>query len=202
MKTYLTSKKWLEFRRKAFHLSSGVVIVALLYYGIIGARILLLAVIVGGILSLILKYAKNNTVSYVVGLFERDEEKKSERGRGAITFTIGALLAVVFFESSIAYASLLILAFGDAIAPLLGKYLGRTPHPHNPEKKLEGIIAGGLAGGVVASIFVPFWAAMIASFFAMGAESIVPKQTGWARWVADDNMLIPVAAGIVLTTIL
>lgn len=202
MKTYLTSKKWLEFRRKAFHLVSGVVLVALLYYGIIGARILFLAVIAGFILSVILKYAKNNIVSYLLNLFERDEERESERGRGAITFTIGVFLAVVFFENNITYASLLILAFGDAIAPLLGKHLGVTPHPHNPEKKLEGVIAGALAGGVAASIFVPFWAAMAASFFAMCAEAIVPKQTGWARWVADDNMLIPLAAGIVLTTIL
>lgn len=202
MKTYLTSKKWLEFRRKAFHLISGVVLVILLYYNIIGPRILFLALVAGCIFSFILKYAKNNTISYMVGLFERDEESRSERGRGAITFIVGALLSVVLFENNITYASLLILAFGDAIAPLWGKHLGSTPHLHNREKNIEGTIAGGLAGGVAASIFVPFWAAMTVSLFAMGAEAVVPKQTGWLRFVADDNIVIPVAAGIVLTTIL
>ncbi len=195
------SKRHLEFRRQGFHLVAGCLLVFLLHQRIIDARTLVLFVILSCIFSFILARTRIPGVSDALELFERDEERISGRGRGAITFLIGILLAVVLFPERIAYASLLILAVGDSISPLVGRYLGSTPHPANRAKNIEGGIAGGFAGALAASIFVGLVPGMIASFFTMSVEMAIPKATGWLAWPTDDNLIIPLAAGIVLTII-
>ncbi len=198
----LGSKKYLEFRRKAFHLIAGCFLVVLLYYGILDAKLLLLLVFLSCMLSIVLAHVRIRGLSDVLEFFERKEEYTHARGRGAITFLVGTLLAVVVFPASTAYASILILAMGDSISPLVGRYVGATPHPVNRKKKIEGGIAGGVAGALAASLFVGIVPALIASLLTMMVEMILPEQEGWRRWIADDNIILPLVAGITLTTLL
>lgn len=125
--------------------------------------------------------------SELVENLERDKDKKMFPGRGAITVMAGAVLVILFFgeHKDIVMASLIILAWGDSIAPLIGKY-GTIKHPTNRKKKLEGIFAGFFVAFLGAMFFVEWPYALLASVNAMIIESF---------GFVDDNISMPLAAG-------
>ncbi len=116
-------------------------------------------------------------------------------GKGAITFFIGALLANIFFPKDIAAASMMILALGDPISHIIGIYYGKTKTKFGKRKFFEGTMFGMLAGFAGAIWFVNPSEALIASTIAMLIESIEIK-LGYID--SDDNIILPVVAGIVM----
>ncbi|KXB09162.1 hypothetical protein AKJ35_00500 [candidate division MSBL1 archaeon SCGC-AAA833F18] len=200
----------LEVKRQVFHGTLGVVFVALLYFGTLEwlgdmiplsvlrspARPLLIFLAVGVTLILLSRKYRIPLIYWFLTNFERREEIEVFPGRGAFFAVLGIFLVVALFELPIAMASITILALGDSISHLVGQKVGRTKHPLSKVKFLEGHIAGILISAAAATLFVPPLWALIAASVAMFVEGIDVGLAG--SRMADDNLIIPVTAGVVL----
>ena len=166
----------------------GVVLVILLRFNFIGVKELVIILIIGLALSLISTKHKIPFISYFLTKFDR---KDSLPGKGALTYILGALIVVILFQKypHIAQASILILAFGDSISLLVGKYHGKIKIPLTV-KNIEGIIAGILAATFAASFFVSLIPAFIASTAAMIIEAY--------DFPLNDNITIPLVASTII----
>ena len=181
----------LEFRRQVFHTVFGLVLVSLIYFNYLNLMYLLYLLLIGLIISLV--YMKRE-IKIIKWFLERFDRKEGIPGRGAITFLIGVILSLLLFEKGVALASIMILSLGDSICHL-GRF-GKIKHPFNENKYIEGVLAGIIAGGLGAAIFVGFSIAFFGSLIAMVFESfeieILEKKL-------DDNIMIPIIAGIVMS---
>jgi len=91
----------------------------------------------------------------------------------------------------------MILALGDSVSRLVGPY-GYLKHPFHNEKFLEGVITGAAAGFIGALFFISWLPALIASTISMLIEGI---DLEIKNFKIDDNLLIPVVAGGVISLI-
>ena len=107
-----------------------------------------------------------------------------------IAFTLGITLSLLFFPPSIAYVSITVLTLGDSFANIFGKIFGKTPLPFNRKKTFEGTICGFVCAFFGSILFVSPLDALVAVTVGMLVESS-PLQI-------DDNLAIPLSAGIVL----
>lgn len=187
----------LETRRQILHLIFGLIVSVFVYSGFLGVAELLSIVSAGIIISIISKKYKIPVIIWFLDKFERADAKAKFPGRGAIYFFAGALLSVLLFHKSVAAASVVILALGDSVAPLIGQF-GRIRHPFSDAKFLEGMIAGIIAASIGASFFVNPVEAFAASVFAMIAEGI---DINLFNEKVDDNLIVPVVAGAVITAV-
>ncbi len=181
-----------EWRRQLFHILLGIVIVALLIYGFLTKEIILLAIIVGFILSYLSRKTSIPIIYDLLETFERENEIKNFPGKGIIFYFIGSFIALIIFPKDIAMASILVLAFGDSISHLFGLHIGKIKHPLSKTKFIEGSIAGFLAGFIGAKIFLPWNEAFFASLAAMFVEAIEIKM---GAQQVDDNLIVPFVAG-------
>ena len=186
-----------ELHRKLFHLIMGVVTVALIYYEILSAFAIFLIIIVGILLSFLTKRVRLPIISLFVDHFERDTQKSSFPGRGAIFFFVGALLALKLFDKNIALASIMVLTLGDSISHMVGAQYGKMRNIFNGDsnKLLEGTLAGTIVGFLGALIFVPVPEAFLGCLAAMIAEVM---KIDFKEKIIDDNMIIPLVAGTVM----
>lgn len=184
-----------EFRRQAFHIVMGLLIVFLLAVEVFNAWTLLWILLVGIAISLISMKKDIPGISWLLSIFERESELKRFPGKGTITFFIGALLSVLLFQKDIALASITILTLGDSFSHLIGKYYGRIKHPLNNVKLLEGTIAGIFFAAIGAVFFVTFYEAVAASAVAIFSEAVEIKIR---KTKVDDNLTIPLIAGLVI----
>jgi dolichol kinase len=107
-----------------------------------------------------------------------------------IAFTLGIILSLLFFPPSIAYASITVLTLGDSMANIFGKVFGKIPLPFNRKKTFEGTICGFVCAFFGSILFVNPLNALVAVIVGMLVESL-PLQI-------DDNLAIPLSAGVVL----
>lgn len=191
----------LEIRRKFMHLIIGVSVAFLLHYQIINGYIL-----IGLFFSMIIFFTllkhyhwKIPQLMNLLKLFEREKHIKTSPGKSATCFIFGCAIAALFFTNDIAVVSILILAFGDSISNLVGHHFGKTLTPFHHHKKIEGPIAGIFISTLIASFFIPFFPALIASTVAMIFEFPEWKIFGYHL---DDNIIIPLSAGGTLTLLL
>lgn len=185
----------LEIKRQLFHLSFGLVIVGLLYFNVLTTLYLFVIIAVGLALSVIYQKYTLPGLSWFIKRYERAKDKKTFPGRGAILFLIGSFIVILLFDKNTALAAITILALGDSISPLVGRFYGRIKHPFSNVKLIEGTIAGIVAGFLGAMLFVSPSQAIIASFVAMTVEAIDIKLLGDKF---DDNISIPLVAGFVI----
>jgi len=105
-----------------------------------------------------------------------------------ITLGFGALLALLFYPSSAAAIAIYALAFGDGIASLVGKFLGKCRPVFLNGKSIEGSLACFTA--VYISAFLVSGSlnvAFVAAFTATAVEALPLEDY--------DNLVIPVAVG-------
>lgn len=110
-----------------------------------------------------------------------------------ILFAIGIVFSLVFFPEPANYASIAILTLGDSFASIFGKKFGRTLFPFNKGQHVEGSVFGFLFAFIGALFFVSPVKAFIGAATGMLA--------GCLPLPVDDNLTIPIAAGLVLTMI-
>lgn len=182
-----------ELRRKAFHIASGTAISLLYYHGLINSIHLIILLAIAIILFFLYKYYKIPGIHQLVLAMERKENMKNA-GLGSLLFLLGCIIAVLIYQKNIAIASILILSWGDGISALIGPY-GRTQY-FNPGKTWEGILAGIAAGTIAAQFFVNFWHSIIAAIVVMLIEGLDLKIY---KWKVDDNLMIPILAGLIMT---
>lgn len=191
----------LELRRQAAHLLIGATIVFLIKLQLINAQILFAVTILGGILVLIARKIRIPIVHNLLEYFERPHHMAKFPGRGSFFLVLGAALATFIFDKQIAMASIMIMAVGDSVTNIVGRHFGKIQNPFNSKKNLEGTIVAIIASTLAAFYFVPFWPAFLASAISMAIESI---DLGWKRFEIeiDDNVIIPLVAGTVMTILL
>lgn len=183
-----------ELRRKIFHILCGITFVVLIYFDIINAFVMAVSVLAGILLSFIYKKMKIPFLHRILVLMDRPKDIKTFPGKGAILYGIGTLLVLMFFEKNIAMASIMVLALGDSLAPLIGQY-GQIRHPLDKKKFLEGSFAGMAAGFLGALLFVVWYEALIAATAAMISEGVTLK-IGSNQ--LDDNIIMPLVAGAII----
>jgi dolichol kinase len=110
-----------------------------------------------------------------------------------IFFALGIMLSLVLFPAPANYAAVVILTFGDGFATIFGKKFGRTVIPFNKGKRLEGSVFGFLFAFLGALVFVDPVKALIGATVGMLIE-VLPLPI-------NDNLTIPLAAGLALTLI-
>lgn len=194
---HLTSKR--EVRRQVAHLGVGLLIVLLVKLNVLTITILGVILALGGILVLLELRFKIPIIHDVLMVFERPDQFKKFPGKGSFFLVLGSFMALLLFEEPVALAAITIMAIGDSITAIVGIYFGQIKSPTNPMKHLEGTALAIMAGTVGAFNFVPFEKAFIGAFIAMLFEALTIRHIDR---VIDDNLLIPLVAGVVMTIIM
>lgn len=180
-----------EIYRKTMHLAVGATFAALTYFEIMRWWHFLIILIISLSFSFYIKYFKKNIplISDLLNLFGREKEFP---GLGAITFIIGTIIVTLLFSKEIATASILILAIGDAISPIIGKSIGRTKTILSKTKMFEGFIVGFLLSFIAIIPIVGWKIGLIGSSISLILEFW--DETNFI----DDNILIPLVAGTIM----
>lgn len=187
----------LEIRRQILHILFGFALLFLHYKGILDNRLLLGMIIGGAAASLMIKKKKLSPVRKFLSWFERDHHLEKFPGRGVLFFAIGSYLTLMLFEQNVAYAGIAILSVGDAISNIVGRYMGKIKTKLNPNKFIEGNIAGIIFSIPFAYYFFPhLYAVIAASSVGMFLEIPYIRIFGFE---IDDNLLIPLGASFTLT---
>ena len=180
----------MEFRRQMFHLFLGIIIVLLLLFDIINKKTLFLALIIGGILSLLSMKWKIPVITWLLEIFDRKNVKFP--GEGAFYYILGCTLALYLFSFNIALASIMVLALGDSFSHIIGKQYGKKKFG---VKTLAGTLSGILFGFFGALVFVNASMAFFGAAISMLVEAI---ELRLKNIVIDDNILIPIVSGVVM----
>jgi len=181
-----------EIKRRIFHIVTGSIIAILYYLQFITALNLAGLLVLSAIVFLIYKYVKIPVLHKIMLELERKRNLEGFPGIGVVCFLLGASLTAWLYPPNIAVAAILILAWGDGIAGLIGPY-GKKKY-FNKKKTWEGILAGIIAGTVAAQFFVAFLPALIASL-VMLIEGLDLKI---GKWKIDDNIFIPLISGLII----
>jgi len=189
----MTENSPLEVRRQAFHIGLGLLSIFAITSELVDWKFFLILLIVGIPISIISKKRELPAIAWLLKYFDRKNEIIP--GKGALFFIAGVMLALVLFEKDIALAAIMILTLGDSISHLFGRFFGKVKHPWNQYKLIEGTLLGFVAGAVGAAAFVPWNQALLASAVAMIVEGI---ELRFRNHSVDDNILIPLVAGIVM----
>lgn len=109
---------------------------------------------------------------------------------------MGAFILALFCGPQVVAASMLVLSVGDSSSHVIGKKFGRIKHPLSNSKNIEGNLAGGLLGGLGASLFIHPPIALASAFIAMFVEGI---ELGEEKdQLMEDNIVIPIVSGIII----
>lgn len=116
-------------------------------------------------------------------------------------FTVSCFLTYIFFSREVATFAILLLAIGDPLSFFVGWIWGKRKHPTNKKKHLEGSIAAIVTGGVIASLIgIPLFSALAASTIAFVLDGYNTKKVFSYR--LDDDFIIPLSAGLVLSLLI
>jgi len=185
-----------EIRRQAAHLIAGTTIALLFYFGIITTREIFLLLVFGIFMSVLCIFFRVPVIYHLLLKFERPECVNSFPGRGAVMLLLGSLLSASLFQRNIATAAMLVLAVGDSFSTMSGLLYGKNKLAYNKNKTIEGSVTGFIFAFITSIFFVNFFIALAGSISGMIFESLNLKSLGI---VFDDNLLVPVAAGAVMT---
>jgi len=183
-----------ELKRQILHLLFGIVIAVLLYFDILTSFRLFMLVLIAFVICITSKRIKIPGIYWCFKNFERPDQYYKFPGKGPLLYLIGAFI-VSFFPKDIAIASIVILALGDSISHMVGRY-GSIKHPFSDKKFLEGAIAGGIVSFIVVYFILgSTLEAFLATLFAMIAEGIDIK---YKLEKVDDNIVMPIVAAVVI----
>lgn len=118
--------------------------------------------------------------------------RMEERGVafGPVTLIFGAILSLLFFPPVIASTVIMIVAFADTAATIVGRRMGNHRIFYNKKKSWEGTIAAWIVAFLCGWIYLPISYALLAASFSSIIESLPLKSL--------DNLLIPISTGILL----
>ena len=184
-------KNHFEIKRQLAHILLGFVSLLLLYlygrYAVYG----LLTTAVGFLFLAFLNEhnLKIYPINYLVKTFEREEYKNKLPGKGFFFLFFGIALTYIIFPKEIAFASIMILTFGDSSSTIFGISLGKNKL--FLKKTIEGSLFGFIFSFLGAILFVHWGYALFASIVAAFIEILTPNDI-------DDNLLIPLFSGFAM----
>jgi phosphoserine phosphatase len=110
-----------------------------------------------------------------------------------VYYALGILLTLLLFPAPVSYAAIAVFTLGDSTASLIGGTITGHSLPFNGAKSLEGSLAGFLFAFLAACVFVSPWFALIGASVGMFVE--------YLPLPINDNFLIPLVTGLVLTLV-
>lgn len=179
-----------ELRRQIFHFALGPVIILLFKLGLLSLTSLFIILIAGSVFAVIASRWKVPGITWFLANFDRPDS--GFPGEGAVFYVLGCFIVLGIFPDNIAMGAIMVLAAGDSLATLIGRSIGRRKLR---EKTVEGFMAGTAAAFLGALLFVDVALAFFGSLGAMLFEAIELKVF---RKKLDDNLFIPVIAGIIM----
>lgn len=182
----------LELIRKAGHVLIGVGIAWGVASGVLDAWVLAFLTVVLGAIVLYNAFFEQELLARVLAINRADAEIP---GLDLLAYFIGCLLAVALFPREIALGAILILAIGDPLAHMFSTSFGGRRAAVTAMSYRYGFLAGSLGGALAAWIHVPFFPALLAALAAMFVEA---GELRIADHHIDDNLTIPLVAGLVL----
>ncbi len=198
LKDRISPEDVMEVRRQALHAIIGLALAVFIWKYPQLWYVLLIIAAAGLVLSYAIKSvsALGKLAVGVLELVERKKELKRFPGKGAIMLFLGTGITAAIFRKE-AVAGIAILAVGDSISPLAGRFFGRTNHKwiFAREKTWEGSAAGFVFAAAAAAFLVPIWTAIIAAAAGMAIEAIHVRILG--RKI-DDNLTVPMVAAAVV----
>ena len=160
-----------EAKRKIIHAVGGVLIAIPPF---IFSKEISMMIFLGGILAVgFFRVVKLPFFSKIIDETKRDYEWPL---KGVFYFMLGSLLPIYLGQAWI----LLVIAIGDGLSTLVGKFFGYTPL--YKKKSVEGTLAGFIAAWAIIRHF--YQPVMIASIVYLFAELFAP---------IDDNLAIPLS---------
>lgn len=180
-----------EAPRKAIHLTSIAIPLAILHLPLSACRralvVLAVALLVADVVKIHQPKLRPLFTTFFGPLIRRHEHTGIT---GATYMIVSALLATFLFEPVVAAAALVFLIVGDTFAAIVGMAWGKTPLFG---KTLEGFVAGFVTSFAAAVALVP---SLSPSTIAFGA--LVGALVEILPIPVDDNFRIPLVAGLVL----
>jgi len=194
----------IEVRRKIVHAAGVFTIFLIVWLGKWNAALYILLIALAFLL--LGEYRKNRDKYKIIKFKKLDEfEELLENGfheyerpntlpfKGATEFFVGCFFATILFEPIVAIAAISVLSLADAVSTLIGSYHGKYKLPINKKKTIEGSISFFITAIFVLLFFADPLKALIVAIFATFAE-MIPK--------IDDNLIIPIVVGIIMTIII
>lgn len=111
---------------------------------------------------------------------------------GPVTLGLGAMSALIFYPNPAATVAIYALAFGDGIASLAGKFLGRRSTVRIGEKTLEGSVSCFVAVFFSTLLYLDDYLPALAAAVTATILEMIPLQDA-------DNLIIPLGTGFVMT---
>lgn len=179
--------------RNAYHSVGGILVVVgglyFVYYSslILGLFCVFLMFLTGWVLERLnveTMFSRHHVAKHVNGF------QKSTHYEAGSYWLLSCLLLLLFFDLNIAYASILILAFGDTAASFVGRNMGRMKNPLNEKKTVEGSLAFFATSVFAAMLFIPTYMAIVVAFIVSIIEALPLR--------INDNLAVPLSAGVVM----
>ena len=127
-------------------------------------------------------------ISGVTSRVLRDRER-GHYALGPVTLGLGALLTLILFPFPIAQAALLVLAFGDSAASIVGNLWGRLRPPFLGGKSLEGTLAATALSAALTYWVLADWRAALVMGLGALLSDLLP--------LGDfDNLVLPLLSGL------
>ncbi|GAB1402712.1 phosphatidate cytidylyltransferase [Elusimicrobiota bacterium] len=181
-----------EIKRKTFHILTLLYVVAYWYLPLNFVLSTLFIIIIFVLIAEIVR-TKNEKFNVFILKTLGGTQRESEVNKiSGLPWTLsGAFLTMFLFnDKTIVLASFLYLAFGDAIAALIGKAYGR--HKIYAGKTFEGSLACFIVCFIIGMIILPTWQfAFIGALIATLIETI--------PWPLNDNFWMQIINAGILT---
>jgi dolichol kinase len=178
--------------RKIFHFSGASIPLCYLVAGKISALIFALVLLVLSAIFEFLRIRGCLDIS-LVKKYMQVKDSESMKPTGSFFYLLAAPITILFFQETVAMASLFIVAIADPLCSLAGLQWGKTKMLG---KSLEGSSVFFVVSLLILSAFLfPVYARIEAALVATLTELFTPK------WL-DDNLTIPIVTALVLTLLL
>lgn len=165
--------------------------------GLISVPSMALLICVIMIIYFISELSRMNRKSFpIVSLITKNTVSNSEVydfAAAPLYFASGILLTLLLFPTPASSAAIAMFAFGDSAASIFGGRISKKPFLFNKDKTLEGSLIGFFFAFLGALFFVSPPIAVFGAAVAMLFE--------YLPLPLNDNLIIPIATGLVLTLI-
>lgn len=202
-----------EIKRKAFHFTGLVIPIG---YYVLGtftseeqAKFIAIRVMLGfnvfyflaELIRFVSPTMRRIFLRYFGPLLRREEH---QRITGTAYYLIGALLSILFFRKPFAIVCLCFLIIGDFFAALVGVHMGRTKLVGS--KSLEGSLACFIACFVVAFLLLVNPGVLAPShesfdWYVVAAGALAATLAELFPLGINDNLMIPLVSGLVMTIV-
>ncbi|MFQ5965344.1 MAG: HAD-IB family phosphatase [Candidatus Scalinduaceae bacterium] len=185
---------WLqESRRKGIHVCAALIPL----FASVSYTLTLYSLSIITVLFMFSELLRLNGISFpILSLITRLCIRTKEQRRftlAPVTLSLGIISSLLLFSQLIACIVIIIVAFSDSIATVIGRFYGRLRIPYNHRKSMEGSMAFFVSAFICSIFFIPLKAALVVSFISCIIESLPFK---------IDNISIPLGTGLFLGLII